>query len=149
MDTQHTENPVRSEIALFLQRWDEEMEAIQRALHGYAITARHDFISKRMQSFGDEKMGELMALEARKMNLQAKDKTMAKYRYLCVVEKGPENYGVYAPDLPGLGTVGDTPEEALRNMQEALSLHIEGLVRAGDPIPSATLVATDFVEVDV
>lgn len=74
---------------------------------------------------------------------------MAKYRYLCVVEKGETNYGIYAPDLPGLGTIGDTPEEALRNMQEALSLHLEGMLRDGDPIPPATLVAAEFVEVDV
>ena len=74
---------------------------------------------------------------------------MAKYRYLCVIEKGETNYGVYAPDLLGLGTVGDTPEEALRNMREALSLHLEGMLEDGDPIPPAIHIAADFVEVDV
>ena len=29
-------HPVRSEIAEFLEQWDKEVEAIQRALHGYA-----------------------------------------------------------------------------------------------------------------
>ena len=74
---------------------------------------------------------------------------MAKYRYLCVIEKGETNYGIYSLDLPGLGTVGDTPEDALRNMQEALSLHLEGMLKDGDPIPPATHIAASFVEVDM
>jgi len=61
-------NPVTSEIARFLEQWDREVEAAQRALTGYAITARHDFITKRMQSFGDERMIEMMTLEAKKLN---------------------------------------------------------------------------------
>jgi predicted RNase H-like HicB family nuclease len=34
-------------------------------------------------------------------------------------------YHVYAPDLPGLHTQGDTFDEAATNAQEALGLHIE------------------------
>jgi predicted RNase H-like HicB family nuclease len=74
---------------------------------------------------------------------------MAKYRYLVIVEKGDTNYGAYPPDLPGCGTVGNTPEEALKNAQEAIALHIEGLLRDSDPVPPANSVSADFVEVDV
>jgi predicted RNase H-like HicB family nuclease len=35
-------------------------------------------------------------------------------------------YHVYAPDLPGLHTQGDTLEEATANAQEALELYVEG-----------------------
>jgi hypothetical protein len=42
------------------------MEALQQGLNGFAITARHDFINRRMQAIGDEKMMELMTLEAKK-----------------------------------------------------------------------------------
>jgi hypothetical protein len=34
-------------------------------------------------------------------------------KYTVIIEKGPTKYGAYAPDVPGLGAVGDTPEEAL------------------------------------
>jgi len=44
----------RSEVALFLQQWDLEMEAMQQGLHGVAMTARHDFILKRMGGLIDE-----------------------------------------------------------------------------------------------
>lgn len=40
-------------------------------------------------------------------------------------------YYVYAPDLPGLHTQGDTLEEATANAEEALALYVEGLREAG------------------
>jgi len=40
-------------------------------------------------------------------------------------------YHVYAPDLPGLHTQGDSLEEAVANAREALALHLEGLQEAG------------------
>ena len=40
-------------------------------------------------------------------------------------------YHVYAPDLPGLHTQGDTFDEALENAQEALELYVEGLREDG------------------
>ena len=66
MDAKPNQQQNLSEIAQFLAKWDQEMEAIQRGLNGFAITARHDFINQRMQAIGDEKMIELMTLEAKK-----------------------------------------------------------------------------------
>jgi predicted RNase H-like HicB family nuclease len=40
-------------------------------------------------------------------------------------------YHVYAPDLPGLHTQGDTLDEATSNAEEALSLYVEGLREEG------------------
>jgi hypothetical protein len=55
-----------SEVAQFFERWDEEVEVIRRGLKGFAITSRHEVITRRMQSFADEKMIELMTLEGKK-----------------------------------------------------------------------------------
>ena len=55
--------------------------------------------------------------------------------YLVVVEKGETSYGAYVPDLPGCAAVGETKEEALRLVREAIVLHIEGLKKQGLPIP--------------
>ncbi len=40
-------------------------------------------------------------------------------------------YHVYAPDLPGLHTQGDTLDEATENAREALGLYVEGLREEG------------------
>lgn len=56
-------------------------------------------------------------------------------RYLVVVEKGAASYGAYVPDLPGCVSVGETEEEALSLMREAIELHLDGLRRRGEPIP--------------
>ena len=55
-------------------------------------------------------------------------------RYLVVVEKGPTSYGAYVPDLPGCIAVGETREEALASIHEAIELHLEGLKDDGQPI---------------
>ncbi len=42
-----------SEVARAMRQIDLELEAADRALHGFAITARHDFINTRMQRQGE------------------------------------------------------------------------------------------------
>ena len=55
--------------------------------------------------------------------------------YLVVVERGDNSFGAHLPDLPGCVAVGDTEEEALRRIQEAIALHIEALKQQGRPVP--------------
>lgn len=42
-----------SEVARAMRQIDLELEAAERLEHGYAITARHDFINARMQRQGE------------------------------------------------------------------------------------------------
>jgi hypothetical protein len=42
-----------SEVARLMRQIDLELEAAQRGLHGFAATARHDFINARMQRGGE------------------------------------------------------------------------------------------------
>lgn len=51
-------------------------------------------------------------------------------------------YHVYAPDLPGLHTQGDTLEQATANAQEALELYIEGLREDGRPLETGVIRRT-------
>ena len=67
-------------------------------------------------------------------------------RYLVVVEKGPTSFGVYVPDLPGCIAVGDTREEVLASIHEAIEFHLEGLKQDGEPIPPPTS-SSEVVEV--
>ena len=44
-------------------------------------------------------------------------------------------FTVTVPALPGCITQGDSVEECLRNAAEAISLYLEDLAAAGEPIP--------------
>ena len=58
-----------------------------------------------------------------------------KLTYAVVFEKAPSNWCAYAPDVPGCGSAGDTWEEMLEMIDEALTFHLEGLLEEGDPLP--------------
>ncbi len=59
-------------------------------------------------------------------------------KYPVAVEKGNADhaFGVIVPDLPGCFSAGDTFEEALENAQEAIELHLEGLLDADEDVPT-------------
>ena len=41
-------------------------------------------------------------------------------------------FGVSVPDIPGCFSYGDTVEDALKNAQEAVMFHVEGLLEDGE-----------------
>jgi predicted RNase H-like HicB family nuclease len=67
--------------------------------------------------------------------------------YLVVIEREGESWGAYCPDLPGVGVVGDSREEVEQLIREAISLHLDALREAGDPIPEPTAVGTTRVQI--
>ena len=48
-------------------------------------------------------------------------------KFTVVIEQGETSYGAYVPDLPGCVAVGNSREEALQLIKEAIDFHIEGL----------------------
>ncbi len=52
------------------------------------------------------------------------------------------NYGVTVPDLPGCFSAGDTMDEVLDNVREAILCHIEGLFLEGEGIPTPLPIET-------
>ncbi len=68
-------------------------------------------------------------------------------RYLVVVEKGPSSFGAHVPDLPGCVAVGESREEVLALIREAIELHLDGMRDDGlaIPVPSST---SELVEVE-
>jgi predicted RNase H-like HicB family nuclease len=66
-------------------------------------------------------------------------------RYLVVVEQGPTSFGAYVPDLPGSVAVGESRDEVLALIREAIEFHIEGLREDGQsvPAPSSTSEIVD------
>lgn len=62
-------------------------------------------------------------------------------RYPVVVHKDPDSdYGVTVPDLPGCFSAGETLDEALTEVVEAIEAHLEGLLLDGEPIPQPQTV---------
>ena len=63
--------------------------------------------------------------------------TSTTRRYTVLLTPDPEEGGctVTVPALPGCITEGDTVEEALANVREAIKCHLEGLAADGEPIP--------------
>jgi len=47
-------------------------------------------------------------------------------RYLAVIERGGSSWGAQVPDLPGCVAVGETRDEVLGLIREAIAPHIEG-----------------------
>lgn len=69
-----------------------------------------------------------------------------KYQFTVIVERDED--GVYiasCPALQGCYSQGDTYEEALENIKDAIRLHIEARQSLGEPIPIE--IAIDRVEI--
>lgn len=70
-------------------------------------------------------------------------------RYPVAIETGHRGtaFGVVVPDLPGCFSAGDTIDEAMTNVEEAIDLWIEAALDAGRDIPApSTLDATQARE---
>jgi predicted RNase H-like HicB family nuclease len=52
---------------------------------------------------------------------------MATMCYMVVVERGETSWGAHGPDLPGCVAVGESREEVLKLVREAIEFHIDGL----------------------
>jgi predicted RNase H-like HicB family nuclease len=62
-------------------------------------------------------------------------------KYTVVIERSPQNYAAYVPDLPGCVATGSTRDEVERNIREAIIFHLEGLREDGLPIPEPQTAA--------
>lgn len=67
-------------------------------------------------------------------------------KYAVIIEEGESSFGAYVPDLPGCVAVGETREEALQLIQEAIEFHLEGMKAEGQTIP-APVSSTELIEV--
>jgi antitoxin HicB len=62
---------------------------------------------------------------------------MKQNTYRVLLNKEPEGgYTALVPTLPGCITYGETVEETIVNVKEAIELYLESLVAHGDLIPT-------------
>ena len=55
--------------------------------------------------------------------------------YVVILEERETSFGAYVPDLPGCVAVGETREEAMELIREAIEFHVESLRENGEPVP--------------
>ena len=74
---------------------------------------------------------------------------MRTYKLSVVIEKDSDGYFAYCPELQGCYTQGDTYEEVLENVKDAMKLHIRDKIASGEEIPHIELINLTSVEVTV
>ncbi|TAK28642.1 MAG: type II toxin-antitoxin system HicB family antitoxin [Chloroflexota bacterium] len=62
---------------------------------------------------------------------------MERHHYFTVILEREESggYHAYCPSLKGCHTQGDTLDEALTNIREAMQAYVESLKKHGEPVP--------------
>jgi len=74
---------------------------------------------------------------------------MSKYKFSVVIERNSEGYFAFCPELQGCYTQGDTYEEVLENIEDAIRLHVKDRIESGEDIPQAESVSLTLMEVAV
>lgn len=71
------------------------------------------------------------------------------YRFSVVIEKDADGYYAYCPEVQGCYTQGNTYEEAIENIRDAIRLHGEDRLESGETIPQPEAVSLTSLEVAV
>lgn len=74
---------------------------------------------------------------------------MRNYRFSVIIERDEDGYFAFCPELQGCYTQGDTYEEVLENIKDAIRLHVEDRLGAGEGIPQAKSLSLTSMEVAV
>ncbi|TJU89030.1 MAG: CopG family transcriptional regulator, partial [Mesorhizobium sp.] len=70
-------------------------------------------------------------------------------QYIGLIHKDAgSDFGVSFPDFPGVITAGKDLDDARSMAEEALALHIEGLVEDGDAIPEPSSLEAVMADAD-
>ncbi len=74
---------------------------------------------------------------------------MQTYRVSVVIEKDKAGYYAFCPELQGCYTQGDTYEEVLDNIKDAIQLHVADRIEGGEEIPQPESISLTSLEVAV
>ncbi len=66
-------------------------------------------------------------------------------KYLIVIEKMPNNFSAFTPDLPGCIATGSTQTEVEERMRDAIRMHLDGMREDGIAIPPPSSIA-EYIE---
>ena len=72
---------------------------------------------------------------------------MEKYKVSVVIEKDENGYFAFCPSIQGCYTQGETYEEVLENVKDAIKLNMEELISEGKEISSPEIINLTSVEI--
>jgi predicted RNase H-like HicB family nuclease len=75
--------------------------------------------------------------------------SMNNFRFSVVIEKDDDGYTAFCPELQGCYAQGETYEEVLDNIRDAIRLHLDDRIESGEKIPQAQLINLTTVDVSV
>ena len=116
---------------------------------GSHVQFRHPKIKGRVTVLHPKKdipIGTLKSIE-RRSGINFKWGIMANY--IAIVHKESKtDFGVSFPDFPGCITAGQTVDEAKDFAQEALALHVKGMIEDGDELPAPSKLEDIMADAD-
>ncbi len=74
-------------------------------------------------------------------------KTMNKYTMPIVIEKDADGYFAQCLSLQGCYTQGETYEEVLANIKDAIALHVQDRLERGEAIETPEMVSVATLEI--
>jgi len=72
---------------------------------------------------------------------------MKRFRFPIIVEEDRDGFFASCPTLQGCYSQGDTYEEALKNIREAIRGHVADRLACGEPVESPSSVM--FTQLDI
>lgn len=74
---------------------------------------------------------------------------MQSYRFSAVVERDKDGYFAFCPELQGCYTQGDSYEDSLENIKDAIRLHVADRLSKSEEIPQIESISLTSLEVAV
>lgn len=72
---------------------------------------------------------------------------MTRYSLPIIVQKDNDGYYAECPALQGCFTQGETYEEAVTNIRDAMQLHIQDRIECGEEIPIPEMLSVSTLEI--
>lgn len=70
-----------------------------------------------------------------------------KQKFLVIYEHGKRNYGGFAPDVPGCGSLAKSLSVLRRRMREVLQVQLAAIAEDGEEMPKPLTTSFDFGEI--
>ena len=74
---------------------------------------------------------------------------MKNYRFSVIIEKDEDGYFASCNELQGCYTQGETYEEVIENIKDAISLHVEDKIESGEEISQPQAVSLTLMDLAV
>ncbi len=74
---------------------------------------------------------------------------MKRYKVSVVIEKDEDGYFAFSPELQGCYAHGESYEEVIENIKDAIRLHLEDRIENKETIPEIEYISLTSLEIEV